>query len=925
SSWLENAADYDVMTIADLKEAYWSDADNYYQTIGSGKDDKHILIKGRVISSDASGNIYKSLVIQDETAALAMSINQNSMCVKYRRGQELVLDVTGMTIGKYASLQQLGAADDDPTYGKQTTFMAYEVFEAHTQMNGLPDLAAIDTITVHSMAEIGATPAELRKWQSQMVRFNNVEFAEAGLVQFAADKETVNRTVTLEDGNSIIVRTSGYSNFWSDILPTGRGDIAGILSYHTSGGWQLLLIDREGCMNFGNPSETPGTEANPLSVDDAIAILDGNGSVTQVWTQGYIVGAVAPGVTSVADNSDIQFTATPELDNTLVIAGSADCKDYTKCLVISLPQGSKLREYGNLVDNPDNYGRLINLKGNLAAVLGTYGITGNQGTAAEFSIEGVDVPGEPGAEAGDGSEAKPYNVQQVISLGNPGTTAWVSGYIVGSAPGISADTFTSATGADASNPNVFIAMTPGETDYNKCVAVQLPSGAIRSAVSLQAHPENLGKVLTIYGSLEKYFGLAGIKTPTEYRLEGAGTDTPVTPPAGTGDGSKENPFTVAQVPGLNNPGSTAWVEGYIVGTAPGMSADTFTSATGADAANTNIFIADSPNETDYTKCVPVQLPSGAIRTALSLQAHPEHLGKKVKVFGSLEKYFGMAGVKTVTEYELDGNSGDTPVTPPAGTGTGTKDDPYSASKVMNLNNPGTTAWVEGYIVGSAPGMSADTFSPVTGADASNTNIFIADSPTETDYTKCVPVQLPSGTVRTALSLQAHPENLGKKVKVFGSLEKYFGMAGVKSTSECEFDGNSGGTPGGDTPVTPPAGDNDGTQDNPYTPSTVLGLNNPGTTAWVKGYIVGSAPGMSANTFSTATGADASNTNIFIADSPTETDYTKCVPVQLPSGAVRTALSLQAHPENLGKQVNLKGSLEKYFGVPGLKSVTEYQF
>ena len=39
------------------------------------------VIKGRVISSDASGNIYKSIVVQDETGALAFSVNQSYIYV----------------------------------------------------------------------------------------------------------------------------------------------------------------------------------------------------------------------------------------------------------------------------------------------------------------------------------------------------------------------------------------------------------------------------------------------------------------------------------------------------------------------------------------------------------------------------------------------------------------------------------------------------------------------------------------------------------------------------------------------------------------------------------------------------------------------------------------------------------------------------
>ena len=115
------------------------------------------------------------------------------------------------------------------------------------------------------------------------------------------------------------------------------------------------------------------------------------------------------------------------------------------------------------------------------------------------------------------------------------------------------------------------------------------------------------------------------------------------------------PYTVADLYALNNltPATTAWVKGYIVGSAPGKSADSFTTETGANASNTNIFIAASASETDYAKCVAVQLPAGDVRTALSLQANEDILGKEVGLFGSPEKYFGMIGVKAVTEYVFE--------------------------------------------------------------------------------------------------------------------------------------------------------------------------------------------------------------------------------------------------------------------------------
>ncbi|MDE6176304.1 MAG: hypothetical protein K2F71_02050, partial [Paramuribaculum sp.] len=83
-------------SIIDLKKAYWNNEANYIDTVRLAADGSHVVVAGRVISSDRAGNIYKSLVIQDETAALAISIDRSSLYNEYRVGQEVVIDVTDM-------------------------------------------------------------------------------------------------------------------------------------------------------------------------------------------------------------------------------------------------------------------------------------------------------------------------------------------------------------------------------------------------------------------------------------------------------------------------------------------------------------------------------------------------------------------------------------------------------------------------------------------------------------------------------------------------------------------------------------------------------------------------------------------------------------------------------------------------------------
>ena len=79
-------------TISALKTQYWQDDQNYFLTVGTNAEGADVIVRGRVVSSDATGNIYKSLVIQDETGALAFSINQTGLNNSYRVGQEIVVN-----------------------------------------------------------------------------------------------------------------------------------------------------------------------------------------------------------------------------------------------------------------------------------------------------------------------------------------------------------------------------------------------------------------------------------------------------------------------------------------------------------------------------------------------------------------------------------------------------------------------------------------------------------------------------------------------------------------------------------------------------------------------------------------------------------------------------------------------------------------
>ncbi|MGM9945859.1 MAG: DUF6359 domain-containing protein, partial [Lysinibacillus sp.] len=90
---------------------------------------------------------------------------------------------------------------------------------------------------------------------------------------------------------------------------------------------------------------------------------------------------------------------------------------------------------------------------------------------------------------------------------------------------------------------------------------------------------------------------------------------------------------------------TKTVEGYIVAYTAGVKSYHFTAPFRDD---NNFAIADSPDEKDLTKLLPVQLTSG-YRAQFGLSTNPSNIGKKVAVTGSLEAYFSVPGLKSPSQ------------------------------------------------------------------------------------------------------------------------------------------------------------------------------------------------------------------------------------------------------------------------------------
>lgn len=158
--------------------------------------------------------------------------------------------------------------------------------------------------------------------------------------------------------------------------------------------------------------------------------------------------------------------------------------------------------------------------------------------------------------------------------------------------------------------------------------------------------------------------------------------------------------------------------------------------------------------------------------------------------------------------------------------------------------------------------------------------------------------------------------VGDEVIICGKVTNYKGNTPETSANESyiySLNGKTEGGGGGDTPQ------GAGTYESPLTVSQAISLGN-ADAVWVKGYVVGFVSGQVLSSGATFSVEGAVNTNLLIAESATETNVSRCMPIQL-SRDYRADFALDANPGLLGKEIIMAGQLTAYFSVPGIKSPT----
>ena len=225
-------------------------------------------LRGVVVGSDKSGNIFKTLFIQDETAGIAVIIDETDLFNTYYVGREVYVKLDDLYLGDFAELPQIGMAP------------------VGEDVSRIPS-SLLGDIVLPGAYNVSVEPTEIligdvsNQLLNTLVQINNVEFAASELGSTYATAipasnifQTENRTIVNCDGVDLVLRSSGFSEFANTPLPNGNGTIYAILG-RFGDSYQLVIRDLGDVQFDGDRcdgSTGGGGGTDPVDIDDADVI-----------------------------------------------------------------------------------------------------------------------------------------------------------------------------------------------------------------------------------------------------------------------------------------------------------------------------------------------------------------------------------------------------------------------------------------------------------------------------------------------------------------------------------------------------------------------------------------------------------------------------------------------------------------------------
>lgn len=666
-------------------------------------------VYGIITADEVSGNLYKAAFMQDRATGKAIELYLNAVS-GVRIGDSVRIYLKDVTYAMYNNLPQLSnfeadghiviLANNKPIEPQVTTIAN---INAGQHLAGLVKLENVKFTEQNTFAD----PTTY----GNRTLADPTDYSQTVIVRTSNYANFANDSLPQGTGNLTAIATV-YNNTWQLLIRSARElDFDG----YVPGGDNGLPYYQDFASSFGTYTTYDVAGAQSWEIDYSTAKMTGYANSTNYANEDWLISSQF----SLENVSSASLTMTyiaryfNNLDSDITIQVSSDYTAGDPTLATWTQVPASWTSGNNWTDFVSTTVDLSQFVGQKVCVAVKY-LSDDQkaGTIEVQSIliqEGSGPTPPPGPQPGGEVQNMPYTQSFTQAFGTYmaynvlGSQTWVIDHNAATMSGYSGSSYANedwlisspvaVTGvSEAKVSVVYVAQYP--TNLSNDITLQVstdyvygndPTTATWTQMSA-SYPNTSGwsDWKTVETSLNDYIGqnvtvaIKYVSDDSQSRTieiqsisveEGTGVTPPEPPGELEGDGTRENPYTANDIilMGIEtSDGNKYWVKDYIVGIIDGSYVYQFTSSTDV---NTNIILSSNQHASSESECIPIQLPAGDVRNGLNLADNPGNLGQEVLLYGTLEKYFRVSGVKNVTYAEINGNGigtdpGDTPTPPP---------------------------------------------------------------------------------------------------------------------------------------------------------------------------------------------------------------------------------------------------------------------
>ena len=189
------------------------------------------FIQGFVVSSDETGNFFKSIVINDGTNGIAILVDAFDTYIDYTIGAEVFVALEDLFISDFGGLPQLGYSPSAENIKRIPEGLVSSILIK----------SGNSTLVDPVQTDISSLSPDL---VNTLIEIDDIQFIDSDTGGTYANNGTPGNgyNATLEDcdGNLMTLRTSDFADFADDRIPTANGTIRGVLQIF-AGTYQLIL------------------------------------------------------------------------------------------------------------------------------------------------------------------------------------------------------------------------------------------------------------------------------------------------------------------------------------------------------------------------------------------------------------------------------------------------------------------------------------------------------------------------------------------------------------------------------------------------------------------------------------------------------------------------------------------------------------